>query len=375
MDLQLQQEIEKLIALKQEGEYWDFKKQWYDEHEKTHMLHDIICMANNLVNRDAYIIIGIDEEQANSVNDVATDPNRRSTQNMVDFLKDKKFAGGIRPRVVVESIQIQKKTVDILIIRNSNYTPFFLTERFGGVRENSIYTRVMDTNTPIDKTADINNIEYLWKKRFGLSSPVISRLHAVLDDINGWNIDWGNKKRAFNMYSPEFQLVCDEEYDERWLPQAAFYLNPYCAVAKLSITYFTTVIYETEIWAFDEFRIFLPKAENCYVEEIGNVWYSYYDLSSIEGKLLTVFTRGTNSVFTRGIPSYPFLIFNNEDDRQSFHSYFVKNYKKYSDEYIRNKYRYQIQKDEDKVGPAGFSAFQVGKAATLYLDWQKESNS
>ena len=33
---------------------------------------------------------------------------------------------------------------------------------------NNIYTRVMDSNTPKNKTAEILHIEYLWKKRFRL---------------------------------------------------------------------------------------------------------------------------------------------------------------------------------------------------------------
>ena len=31
-----------------------------------------------------------------------------------------------------------------------------------------IYTRVVDNNTPIDKQADINDIEFLWRKRLGI---------------------------------------------------------------------------------------------------------------------------------------------------------------------------------------------------------------
>ena len=98
----LQEEILQLISLQQEGGYWDFKRQWYTN--KTDMLHDIICMSNNLHNRAAYIIIGIDEEKNYSVVDVSGDPNRKNTQKIVDFLKDKKFAGGIRPIVHVESV-------------------------------------------------------------------------------------------------------------------------------------------------------------------------------------------------------------------------------------------------------------------------------
>ena len=53
-------ELKQLISLKHEGGYWDFKREWFDN--TTDLLHDIICMANNLENRDAYIIIGIDQE-------------------------------------------------------------------------------------------------------------------------------------------------------------------------------------------------------------------------------------------------------------------------------------------------------------------------
>lgn len=55
----LEDEISYLIELHQEGEYWDFKRQWYDSSKSADLLHDIICMANNLANHDAYIIIGL----------------------------------------------------------------------------------------------------------------------------------------------------------------------------------------------------------------------------------------------------------------------------------------------------------------------------
>lgn len=51
-------------------------------------INNIICMANNIENRDAYIIIGIDEENDFSITGVEEDNNRRNTQNLVDFLKD-----------------------------------------------------------------------------------------------------------------------------------------------------------------------------------------------------------------------------------------------------------------------------------------------
>ena len=91
--MELYDEVEKLIALHQEGEYWDFKKEWYGKEKDEDLLLDIICMANNLVNRDAYIIIGIDENGDYSICDISADTNRRNTQMLTDFIRSKKFAG------------------------------------------------------------------------------------------------------------------------------------------------------------------------------------------------------------------------------------------------------------------------------------------
>lgn len=120
------EEILELISLKQEGAYWDFKKEWYEEGKQPDLLHDIICMSNNLENRDAYIIIGIDEENDYCVNDMTNAENRKSTQMLVDFVRNKKFAGGIRPRVMVETMQLETGTIDIIVIKNGYSTPYVL---------------------------------------------------------------------------------------------------------------------------------------------------------------------------------------------------------------------------------------------------------
>ena len=79
-------EICQLIAMKQEGSYWDFKKEWYTK--KSDLLHDIICLSNNLVNRDCYIIIGVDQENDYSLVDVRNDVNRKNTQKKYKELKE-----------------------------------------------------------------------------------------------------------------------------------------------------------------------------------------------------------------------------------------------------------------------------------------------
>ena len=128
----LKREIMTLIKLKKEGEYWDFKKEWYgnDTKQKANMLHDIICMANNLQFRDAYIIIGVDEENDFEVVDVSSNEHRRNTQNLVDFLREVPFDGNHRPNVYVEPIWIKEAHIDVIVIEKSYNTPYFLKEQY-----------------------------------------------------------------------------------------------------------------------------------------------------------------------------------------------------------------------------------------------------
>ena len=205
----LKEEIIQLISMKQEGGYWDFKKQWHEK--KTSLLHDIMCMANNLHNRNAYIIIGIDEEQDFVVVDVKADPNRRNTQKMVDFLKDKKFVGGIRPLVHVEQLSLCSGDIDVIVIENSNNTPYYLTDPFEGVRANYVYTRVMDTNTPIDRSADINNIEYLWRKRFHIDEMPIDKFTHFLRNSDDWEPTQDHEMGYFYKYAPEYTFACEAD--------------------------------------------------------------------------------------------------------------------------------------------------------------------
>lgn len=197
-----------LIELKQEGPYWDFKRDWYSNEKKADLLHDIMCMANNLENRNAYIIIGVDEENDYMVKDIRDDENRRNTQMIVDFLKDKKFAGGIRPTVYIETIEVDDGHVDVIVIKNSIKTPYYLSERYHKVEANNIYTRVMDTNTPKNTSADIHHVEYLWKKRFGIILTPMERIINYLSKPYEWlesPTNWATVKK-YHKFFPEFTI-------------------------------------------------------------------------------------------------------------------------------------------------------------------------
>lgn len=73
-----------------------------------------------------------------------------------------------------------------------------------------------DKNTPNKGMASIDDVEKLWKKRFGL-------LQTPLEYIVGrlqYQTEWKQQNRTYyNMYRPEYQLKILEDDDDRAIPE------------------------------------------------------------------------------------------------------------------------------------------------------------
>ena len=380
----LTKEIMELIATRREDDWWDFKREHH--FDKAELVHDILCMANNRPRRDSYIIFGIDDETMSIVG-VENDKNRRNQQGITDLLRNIKFAGSVRPRIEIQTIDIENHIIDILIIKDSFDIPYYLEteyqdsnvkneqgKKYGKiVKPYHIYTRVVDNNTPIDRQADLNDVEYLWRKRFGIELPIIERLNILLDQTDKWVFDWGNKKYCYHIDYPEFQIIQVGEMEQGWVPAAAFYIHPIMHLARLNITYHNTIIYETSLWSFDQYRKYIPEAKNYLVKGHKDFWYSYYQLNSVEGKLLKIFTNGNCDISSRETNYHQFLIFENDAEKTEFDSFLELHFNDHSDDEIRTKYKYQIEEDSElNFGGLAYSAFQVAKVAWLYEDWLKQ---
>lgn len=251
-------EIKQLIMSKREDEYWDFKQA---HHSSTaDLLHDVICMANNKADRNAYIIFGV-MDQTGEIIGVEHDEQRRNQQELINQLKSKKFAGGVRPRVEIRTLFINKHEIDVLIILNTMDTPYYLTESYEEkktkrcVRANHIYTRVGDTNTDIDKSADINDIEYLWKKRFGLHLSPYEKLLHKLKSKETWIGD--EDQSYYNRENPEFTLaVTTDVSDLRNTPEFYAYTmtNRSVSYGLITANYYGTTLNSKEIVYLDGAR-------------------------------------------------------------------------------------------------------------------------
>lgn len=360
-----------LISRGHEGSYWDFKAVHHEN--AADLVFDIICMSNNLANRDAFIIFGVND--SGEIVGLEKDANKRNGEHIRALLKDKKFASAIRPEIDFFSIDIGPlaNAVDVIVIKNTTNTPYYLTEKYSNgsrtIRANHIYTRINDTNTDIDKSADINHVEYLWKKRFGIESTIWERYLKLLVNPAGWVMDWGNKDYAFNKFYPEYQMKHDE-FKSAWQPTAAFYTNPSMFEAKLFLYYHSTIMFETVIWAVDEYRKFIPMATNEYLESL-NIWYQYFDLSTVNGQLFSLFTNDYLDYSSRESRQIQFCIFSNKGERLDFNEYVLRNRKSIDDKEIKQDYAHEIEIDK-KLGGIAFSVFHVAVIGELYKQWRKE---
>lgn len=335
VSLNLIDKIESLITMHQEGPYWDFKREWYGDNKDGDMLIDIICMANNLVDKDAYIIIGVDEENAYSIQDVMQDTNRRNTQMLTDFIRGKKFAGDFRPIVTVEQVQLNEGAVDVIVVHNSTNTPYFLKEKYKGVFANNIYVRLQDSNTPSDKSADFHHIEYLWKKRFGMLLSPIEKVMLYLKHPEHWEDSPSSEDKKYYKYAPEFTI--DHIYEpEDGRDGYEYYLfaqtdsRPHWS--EIRICYHQTVLAELGGVILDGGRYFTatPDRDGLSLTEYHNWDVSYRFM--IKGKLNHLVHEfyyvddGDEARHAHDEYEGCLLIFENEKEHQHFRNYVRKNW-------------------------------------------------
>lgn len=148
------------INSKQEKGHYDFKQEWQSTSKEADLLHDILCLANNIENVDAFLIVGVTDAY-----EVIGVSEWRKSNEIFDFLRSKNFAGNHIPEVQLHKLYYKHHKIDVVEIKSSNNVPFYLAEKYRDVGI-QIYTRVGDTNTPKNECANYNDVESLWRIHF-----------------------------------------------------------------------------------------------------------------------------------------------------------------------------------------------------------------
>lgn len=343
----LRLEIIGLIDSGTEGEYWDFKEFYHDN--KANLLHDIICMANNRADRDSYIIFGVRDSDFSIVG-VENDLGRRNQQQMIDQLKNKKFAGGIRPTIYLKTLVIQEHEIDVLIIKNSTDTPFYIEDKVQDrgrvVNPYHIYTRVGDTNTDITKSADIDKIEYLWKKRFLLNKPPLEQILKKLDNKE----EWINEEDVYyNKYNPEYTitLIYDDEYVKSYEYYSYAMYNESTMYGTFELKSYGTKLYSNQYAVLDSGRYVtsVPKWESISFDYYNrdNIYYlKYFIKDEIDYKIHKFLFEESKheAIYAHDRFMEVVLVFEDALEKKEFINYVYENKKRFEEEVDKLKENY-----------------------------------
>ncbi len=375
MQSELENIIKELLSKGYEGGYWDYKEDYTSCKEDK--LIDIICMANNIEGRDAYLIYGADDNGIVKGIETTTEP-RYTTKMVTDFLRTKPFAGQYVPKVSVQVLKIDGHELDILIVHNTRNTPYYLTDKFNPSHDNkkmllpgAVYTRINDINTPRIQTASFEHTEYLWRRRFGIDMTPSEKLLRLLDNPEDWSeTRWDIDRYSYNIYNPEYQInVLDSQDTSETI--SYFYDDERMLYAPLKLNYLTTTLYETELWYMDMGRCLIPKPEHKYDVEHG-LYYYYIEKDSLNGKLLPLFAYGKSQCCDRSGREVPVMIFENREMRADFENWMKNNLSlkgKYVDDLENNAIFQHIKGKEEKNGKLTCDVLKVAVAFKFYKNW------
>ena len=346
----LENEILELIEHHTEGEYWDFKQQWHSNN--ADLLHDIICMANSPANRDCYIIIGIEDGTYNVLG--VSDEKRKNQQNVINLLRQKpSWAGGYIPEVYVKTISIADKEIDVVVVKQSNNTPFYLlkdyTNEGQSVFKGAIYTRKGDTNTPKTETANLYDTEILWKRRFGLLYNPSQRAKFYLKDLDNWelveeDIESSEEHTLFYYkFDPDYTIYLVYEYcsnkddllknvndlSENRMWAVYFYIFAFCNISyhtdisnnqKIVLYYKDIPLFSSDLVCIDEGRTVIVPPEYWNDAYYINDDFRYLMLEFTFYHLCTVYSSEAKEMFSRVIPVY-----DNEEEYSEFNTFIKSN--------------------------------------------------
>ena len=305
--------VKKLIELKKEGDYWDFKQEPYLEDKIGDFVLDVICMANSLHKGNRYLILGVTNKH--KIIGVENITNRKTQADYINLLRDCDFAGQNRPEILLETIEIQKHRLEVIIIEDKPIKPYYLNKKFRVVKPYYIYMRNGDTNTPKDKSADIYHIEKMWKQRFGLIDRPSERMQNLLLKPNEWQKGFDYGRDTYHKTFPEFSIEFSEGENCNNILSYLFNDDEISFIGLVKFKFHTTTLFDLVYLNLDGCKTMFPRPDIERFFNSGNFYY--FTKNSIKGKFL-YFLYEDYIILDYINKSVPIPIFESEDDMKIF---------------------------------------------------------
>ncbi|PNH21628.1 hypothetical protein CAL30_05220 [Megasphaera hutchinsoni] len=316
----------KCLETKREDDFFDMKLKWHERIDD--LIKDIICFSNTVHDRDCYIFFGINDDfEIIGLNN--TEITKQA--DIVDTMSKLHFSGSERPSFEVNTISVNDKEIDVLVIFNNNKTPIFLEKPYGKMKAGCIYSREKDRNTPDNGNATFSQIEALWRKRFGLIKSKKDFLFSLLNNKNDWNEIY---PEFYNVFMPEYRVKVIEEDDNRDRDEFYSYAmnNPSTSYYQIELMYNSNKLDNFQGVYLDSGRLFIPTARWGFIKDkmypMETVCsYKYYIENSEEFKLLKFFYDPTNHeqkyAFSKILEI--FLVFESVNEQVNFENYVEDN--------------------------------------------------
>lgn len=319
----LEKIILELINSKKEGVFWDFKQ----EHHQNNidLIHDIICLANANYRGNRYLIFGVNDEF-----DVVGLQETKKQSDVICLLRDANFADGIFPDISLDSFELKNKNIQVLTIYNTCNKPYYLIKE--KIKQNTntklsagtIYTRVMDTNTPKNSVATSKDIEHMWKERFGLIQTPLDRFKIYLQDYENWenksDIRFYKPFPEFTIKSVDNNIFDGNEKNELARGEVGYLCNLRNSTYVEGLYYFNTLLKEIVIVVFDGGKKTIVNPE---WEAIGKGRIYYYLKDSLQYSYQQFLSFERDEDFSKNIKStkgdlFDIPLFYNKENLKEF---------------------------------------------------------
>lgn len=316
--------IEILINKGHEGEYWDYKQEWHNNMED--LLKDIICFANTPHDKNCYLLFGVND----SGKIIGMKKARRKQADILEALDNLWFAGDKKPEISVETIVIEGTEIDVLTVFNTENTPIYLKRNYGKMLAGCIYMRKGDKNTPNCGMADIDEVEKLWKKRFGLFQPSLDYILSRLK----YPLEWKQQGDTYyNIYRPEYKLKITDDDDHKRPEFYAYAMTNESAFYEIvQIIAGNTILDEYQLVVLDSGRYRTPTPEWGFVgyDKYGlnnRITYKYFIVGSERYKLYRFFLDEENeeAIYANKDLMEVVLLYETEEEREQFEAYIEDN--------------------------------------------------
>ncbi|MCO5113400.1 MAG: ATP-binding protein [Bdellovibrionaceae bacterium] len=202
----------------QENEALDFKQEYPSTN--SDLIHDILNLANSITDSDRYLVFGVQDNK--NICGIETDNKRKSIANIITILRSARL--NKIPKISLKTICFQNHEIDILIIKNEDEKPYFLTEDYTSngrpLRAGAIFSRVADTNTPVNSTTADHIVEKMFYERFGFKLTPKEKLFKYLHELQMWSYGYNENGNLYFFHErfPEFTIVAkDQDFSESYV--------------------------------------------------------------------------------------------------------------------------------------------------------------